>query len=90
MTSKLNCINPTPQLFEQLLLIQNMISKFEKKNTSYWYVELVETNPLIYNTLQFDQYSRLTILLKKFRFSVKDLKINSKFDKSFSLVCRAR
>ena len=66
-----------------------MIPKFEKK-TSYWYVELVETNPLIYNTLQFDQYSRLTILLKKFRVSVKNLKINSKFDKNFSLVCRAR
>ena len=67
-----------------------MIPKFEKK-TSYWYVELVETNTLIYDTLQSDQYSRLTILLKKKnRFSVKNLKINSKFDKIFLLVCRAR
>ena len=28
-------------------------------------------NPLIYNTLQFDQYSRLTILLKIFGFGQK-------------------
>ena len=33
-----------------------MISKFEK--AFHKFVELVDTNPLIYNTLHFDQYSR--------------------------------
>ena len=40
--------------------------------------------------MQFDQYSRLTIVLNKFRFSAKNSKNNSKFEKSFPLVCRAR
>ena len=37
-----------------------MISKFEKK-AFHWFLKLVETNPLIYNTLHFDQYSPLFI-----------------------------
>ena len=40
------------------------------------------TNPLIYNTLHFDQYSRIVIRLKKFRFSAK----NSKFEKKNSII----
>ena len=38
-------------------------------------------NPLIYNTLQFDKYSRLAIRLKNFRISVEKSKINTKFEK---------
>ena len=38
-------------------------------------------NSLIYNTLQFDQYSRISILLNTFQFSVKNSKMNSKFEK---------
>ena len=47
-----------------------------------------EINPLIYNTLQFDQYSRLAILLNIFWFSAKNiwftlkiLKTNLKLEK---------
>ena len=60
-------------------------------------------NPLIKvaiaNTLKFDQYSRLAILLNIFRFlkKKKNLIFGQKFrklignsKKSFSLVCRAR
>ena len=36
-------------------------------------------NPLIYNTLQFDQYSRLAISLKLFRFSVNNSKTKSSY-----------
>ena len=36
-----------------------MISKFKKK---FQFVELVETNPLKYNTLNFDQYLHFAIL----------------------------
>ena len=38
--------------------------------------EIVETNSVIYNTLQFDQYSRLAICLYIFRFSDKNSKTN--------------
>ena len=48
------------------------ISKTNLKNkTFHLFVELVETNPLMYNILQFDEYSRLAILLHIFRFSAK-------------------
>ena len=63
-----------------------MIPKFEKKFLLVCRAcRRLKMNQLIYNTLQFDQYSRLTILLKKFRFSVKYLKKNlikaySKYD----------
>ena len=43
----------------------------KKKKSSVVLVELLETNLLIYNTLQFDQYSRLSILLNIFWFSAK-------------------
>ena len=43
----------------------------KEKNSSVVLVELLETNLLIYNTLQFDQYSRLSILLNIFWFSAK-------------------
>ena len=61
--------------------------KFEKKYF-HWFVDLVESNPLIYNTLQFDQYSRITVRLNIYCFSAKISKTNSKFEKSFTLVCR--
>ena len=48
-------------------------------------------NPLIYNTLQFEKYSLLTIfLLKNLGFLAKNPKTNSKFEKKNPLVCRAR
>ena len=57
-----------------------MIPKFEKK-TSHQFVELFESNPLTYNTLHFDQYSRLSIRLNIFWFSAKISKTNLKFEK---------
>ena len=45
--------------------------KFEK--AFHKFVELINMNPFLYNTLQFDQYSRLTIILKIFWFSAKNL-----------------
>ena len=62
--------------------LTRMIPKLEKK-TFHWLVEVVETNPLVYNTLHFDQYSHLTTLLNIFWFSAKITKIDLKFDKSF-------
>ena len=53
----------------------SIIPKFEKK-TFHLFVELVEKYPLIYNTLQFDQYSRLAILLNIFWSSAKIQKTN--------------
>ena len=52
------------------------------------FVELVEANPLTYyNTLQFDQYSRLAI---RFFFFANNSKMNLKFDKeNYPLVSRA-
>ena len=58
-----------------------IIPKFEKK-AFHQLVELVESNPLIHNTFDFDQYSRLSIRLNIFWFSAK--KVKSKFEKSFS------
>ena len=45
------------------------------KKAFHQFVELVETNSLIYNTLHFDQYSRLAFRFNIFRFST-----NSKFE----------
>ena len=74
-----------------------MTLKFEKSFDKF--VEYVETNPLICNTLHFDQYSRLNIRSNIFLFSAnnsknefeswKNCKIGKK-KKNFSLVCRAR
>ena len=52
-----------------------MIQKFEKSFHNI--VELVETNPLMYNTLHFDQYPRLVIPSNILQFSAN----NSKFEK---------
>ena len=57
--------------------------KFEKlirnlKKAFHLFVELVETNPLIYSTLHFDHYSRLDISLIIFRFLVNNSKTNLK------------
>ena len=41
------------------------------------FVELIETNPLMYNTLQFDQYSRLSISFNFF---------GQKFEKEFEIL----
>ena len=51
----------------------------KKKNKSIKFVEIVETNLLIHNTLHFDQYSCIAIRLNFFRFSATNLKTNSKF-----------
>ena len=48
--------------------MRKMIPKFEKCFRKI--VELVETNPLIYETLHFHQYSRLTNRFNIFQFSV--------------------
>ena len=58
----LACINPKPLLF-----LKNYISKFEKKSF-HKFVEHVETNLLINNTLHFDQYPRLAICSNIFVF----------------------
>ena len=60
------------------------------KKASHLFVKFVESNPLIYNTVKFDQYSRLAIRLNIFRFSANNSKTNQKYVKSFQLVCRAR
>ena len=78
---KATIILKTFNLFENLF--RNLKKVFRQ------FVELVESNPLIYNTLHFDQYSRLTILLDIFRYSAKISKTNYKFEKNFPLVCRA-
>ena len=53
-------------IFYKSVVIQNMILLLEK--TFHKFVEHVETNPLIFNTLHFDKYSCLTIRLKKLWF----------------------
>ena len=63
-----------------------MIRKCEKK-AFHWFAELVESNPLIYNTFKFDQYSHLVIRLNIFRFPAIYSETNLKFEKSFPLVC---
>ena len=40
------------------------------------FVEFVEMNPLIYNELQFDQYSRLALLLNNIWILAKISKTN--------------
>ena len=52
-----------------------------KKKTFHQFEEFIEYNPLIYNTLQFDQYWRLAICLNIFWFSVKISKANLKLKK---------
>ena len=56
-----------------------MIPKFVRK----LYISLLRQNPLIYNTLQFGQYSRLAIRLNIFRFSANNSKAVLKFEKAF-------
>ena len=59
------------------------------KKAFYSFVELVKTTPLIYNTLHFDQYSRLAIRLNIFRYSAIKSETILKFEKN-PLVCWAR
>ena len=47
-------------------------------------VELVETNPLMYSTLDFDQYSLLAISLNIYQFSANNSKTDLKFEKKLS------
>ena len=79
---RMHKLNPTPILF--LKIVINSKNDFEI-NKTFQFVELVESNPLMYNTLPFDQYSRLAIRFNTFQFLVS----NSKFEKKL-LVCRAR
>ena len=52
-------------------------------------IEPDESNPLICNTLHFDQYSQLAIRFNIFWFSASNLKTNLKFEKkNFPIVCR--
>ena len=63
-----------------------MIPKYEKKKI-HQFVELVELNPFIDNTLHFNQYSRV---LNIFWFSADNLKTKLKLKKKLStIVCRA-
>ena len=64
--------------------------KLKKKNFSL-VVELVETNPLIYNSLQF-HHSKFTPRYSFVKNSVFDQnsKTNFKLEKNFPMVCRAR
>ena len=48
------------------------------KKTFHYFVYFDKTNPLIYNALLFDQYSRLTISSNIFRFSANNSKTNLK------------
>ena len=82
MNPPLACINPTPLLFYKIGTNSKSDSETWKK-ASHQFVELAESNTLIYNILQFDQYPRLTILLNIFRFSAKISKINLKLKKAF-------
>ena len=89
-----SCLANLLNIFQFSPKIIGFCPKFQKliwtlKNVFHYLVELVETNLLIYNTLQFDQYSRLSILLKIVWFSVANLKKNSKFEKGVLLLCRA-
>ena len=87
----LACINPTPLLFLKIVVNSKNDSEiWKKKKKIHWFVELVNTNPLIYNTLHFDQYPGLAIRLNIFRFSEINSKTNFKFENSFPLVCIAR
>ena len=53
------------------------------KKAFYEYLDLVKTNPLIYNTLKFDQYSRFAISLNI--FLVFDQKFENEFEISKKL-----
>ena len=59
----------TNTILEKLYLIRKMIPKMKKNLKIHLFVELVETNPLMYNTLHFDQYSLLAIRLNIFRIN---------------------
>ena len=51
------------------------------EKTFHKFVELDKSNPLIYNTLHFDQYSRLPICLNIFQFYASNSNSNTKFEK---------
>ena len=52
------------------------------KKAFHKFLEHVQTNPLIYNTLHFDPYSRFSICSNIFRFSANNLKKNSNSEKT--------
>ena len=72
--------------FLAIVIIQKFVGNLKKG--FHKFVELVEMSPLTYNTLLFDQYSRLFIRLNIFRFSAINSTTNLK--KSLPLLCRAR
>ena len=63
--------------------------KLEKKKKFHKFVELEKTNPLICNTLHFDQYLHLSIRLNIFWFLANNSKTNIKFKINFLLVCKS-
>ena len=68
--------NLTPLLFKKLSLIQKLFKNLKK--AFHHFVELVKTNLLLCNTMHFDQYSLLAILLNIFLFSANNSKTNLK------------
>ena len=64
-------------IFQKIIFYSKNDSEIWKKNVSL-VAELVESNPLIYNTLHFDQYSCLAIRFNIFRFSANNAKTNLK------------
>ena len=57
-------------------LLEKLLRNGKKKNI-HKFVELVETNPLIYNTLHFEHYLRLATRSNIFRYSSDESKTNS-------------
>ena len=70
-------------IWKKLYLIRKIIPKLEKAFRKF--VELVKTNPLMYNVLYSNQYSRLSIRLNIFRFSANNSKTNLKFEEMPSI-----
>ena len=67
-----------------------MIPKLKKKSF-HKFVELVETNRLIFKTLHFGQYSPLVIRSNIFLFlAINSKKVIRNLKKNFPLACRAR
>ena len=63
-------------------------TKFEK-SLPLVCIQLLRTNPLIYNTMHFDQYSRPAIRLNILSVSSSNSKMNLKFEKKVPFVRRA-
>ena len=84
----LACKRPTPLLFWKNCKFYKKLFRNLKKG-SHQFVELIESNPLIYNIFHFHQYSRFSIWIF-FGFQPKFSKTNLKFENVFhKFICRA-